>query len=313
MANRPEKFISCDWGTTNFRLRVVDGDTLAVITELRSGTGIRQLDADFRESGKGSRFDYFADYLSKQLDQLPGEYQYLPVVASGMASSSIGMKELPYARLPFGAAGTSLLSKWCEMENRRLLLVSGVLGNGDIMRGEEVQAMGLAREMEQDGVLILPGTHAKHLTYRESYFTDFTTHMTGELFDVLVKNSILSGSVAAGSFNELERAAFLEGVDTGKTGKLSSSLFRVRVGQVIGKRPPSENYYYLSGLLIGEELRHLSRADGTIYLAASGPTHELYRLALDRLMDGGLVKIFSEQVVDRALHFAHQTLLHQHG
>ncbi|MGB3801294.1 MAG: 2-dehydro-3-deoxygalactonokinase [Lewinella sp.] len=308
-----EYFISCDWGTTNFRLRVVERETLMVRKELATGTGIRQLNKDFQESGERSRLHFFAGYLQSELAQLPGEFQQLPIVASGMASSSIGLQELPYASLPFGADGDSLVSRLLPVGDYRLLLVSGVQGSGDIMRGEEVQAIGLAGEMKEDGLLILPGTHAKHLIYRNGTFTDFTTYMTGELFELLSLHSILSGSVAPGTFDDGEREAFLEGVDAGQMGRLTGSLFGVRVRDVVDHLAPSANYNYLSGLVIGEELRHLPADNGRIYLAATGATHERYRLALERLVLKDRLTVFHEPVVERALLSAHYKLLLQHA
>ena len=44
-------------------------------------------------------------------------------------------------------------------------------------------------------VLILPGTHSKHIYVRQESVIDFRTVMTGELFDVLGRNSLLRASV----------------------------------------------------------------------------------------------------------------------
>ena len=84
--------------------------------------------------------------------------------------------------------------------------------------------------------------------------------MTGELFDLLSNKSILSASVKK---NDEEQSNydrfFAEGVQKGITSNLMNSIFHVRTNQLFGKASPEENYYYLSGLLIGHELRELSR------------------------------------------------------
>ena len=115
-----------------------------------------------------------------------------------MASANIGMCELAYAEMPLQSDGSNLL--WKEIflaPKQQLLLISGAKGKNGMMRGEEIQAIGLADQLENSGggILILPGTHSKHLRYENKAFTDLKTFMTGELFAVLCKHSILENNV----------------------------------------------------------------------------------------------------------------------
>jgi 2-dehydro-3-deoxygalactonokinase len=83
--------------------------------------------------------------------------------------------------------------------------------------------------------------------------------MTGEFFDLLTTHSILAASVSAGGdFEQAEnRDSFLEGVKCGQTANLLHASFLVRTNQVLKKMPPQQNYHYLSGLLIGAELKDI--------------------------------------------------------
>ncbi len=298
----PEYFLSCDWGTTNFRLRVVETRTLAVHQRVTTDQGVRSIYKSLQAASEATQFRHFAAYLLSRIEELPTEYQNYPVVASGMASSNMGILELPYAGLPFDASGESLISQWLDIgKTTRLLLISGILGNDSMMRGEEVQAIGLADRMKQDGILILPGTHSKHLRYVGNHFTAFSTYMTGEIFEVLSHYSILAGSVAAGPFDASGKQAFLEGGRQGRAGMLTGSLFSVRVRDVVHNRSPQENHYFLSGLLIGEEVRQVENEKGAVYLAASGSVLELYRLALEIDPAGERLKVFNGQSLERAL------------
>ena len=74
-----------------------------------------------------------------------------------------------------------------------ILLISGIKSDLGMMRGEEVQAIGLEEQLRPhgDGVLLLPGTHSKHLTYRKEAFTALQTFMTGELFEVLSRKKTI--------------------------------------------------------------------------------------------------------------------------
>jgi hypothetical protein len=143
-------FVSCDWGTTNFRLRLVGGPAAA---EVRTDDGAAKLAAL-----GGDRAAVFRDTLFRGLTQL-GAPEDWPVVVSGMASSTIGWRELPYARLPFALDGGDAV--W-ERVAGRVILVSGFRGDSDMLRGEETQALGLAAalgaELPATATLVLSPT-----------------------------------------------------------------------------------------------------------------------------------------------------------
>ena len=113
MTNRglPEKFISCDWGTSNFRLRLVDTLSLKVLSEHRTNFGIKKCHRLFKQQKELSQQAFFADYMLAQLEKLDfnSEGNY-PLVASGMLSSSIGMQELDYCKMPIAFTGEDLIS-----------------------------------------------------------------------------------------------------------------------------------------------------------------------------------------------------------
>ena len=97
-------FISCDWGTSSFRLRLIIGEELVIAEEIIGDQGIRDVNGQLTESSSEARNQAFARVLGKAADQLSdkrSEARKLPIFVSGMASSSIGWRELPYAQLPF--------------------------------------------------------------------------------------------------------------------------------------------------------------------------------------------------------------------
>lgn len=125
----------------------------------------------------------------------------------------MGMFELPYAAIPITFDGASLLWKDFALRGgRKLILVSGVRSVDGMMRGEEVQAVDLARylaEIREEGMLILPGTHSKHISFSGGRFSSFQTFMTGELFKIISEQSILSNSVVANDWFAASKKAFL--------------------------------------------------------------------------------------------------------
>ncbi len=188
-------FISCDWGTSQLRLRVVRRPECQIVAEVESDQGVAQLAAQATPVERPTRF---GAVLATALDRLAAAHGLplddLSVVISGMASSSIGWQELPYARLPLALDGEGLvwseLSRPSDFPAARLLLISGVATACDVLRGEETQALGLFQlsrfdEFKSRAVVIIPGTHSKHLSIDDGRVNDFQTFMTGELFEVL--------------------------------------------------------------------------------------------------------------------------------
>ena len=91
-------FLSCDWGTTSFRLRWVAGSDRAVIREIREQAGVKSLYEEALRSGaeiEAARANVFARFLNRKVEALlAGEKKTsLPLVISGMASSSVGWRD----------------------------------------------------------------------------------------------------------------------------------------------------------------------------------------------------------------------------
>lgn len=312
----PEKFISCDWGTSNFRLRLVDTHSLRVISEIGTDLGIKKCYQRYKQQSQRSQESYFADYLWVQLEELGlNGLENYPLVASGMLSSSIGMHELEYCQLPLAFSGEGLISYRVSINHKmNLLLISGARTHNDVMRGEEIQAIGLSDNLPKNekGVLLLPGTHSKHVYFDAGRYIDFTTYMTGELFEVLGKHSILSASVEATEWNPSFEDVFVEGVKKGVADRQMPPLFSVRANSLIHTVSSKENYYYLSGLLIGAELGHLREKSETVYLAVAGIQNELYQLALKSFLPLERIVCFDPQIIETALLVGQRKILETH-
>jgi 2-dehydro-3-deoxygalactonokinase len=294
------RFASCDWGTSTFRLRLVDG---AVGAEVRTDDGAAKLAAL-----PGDRAEAFRTTLARGLEQLQAPAS-LPVVVSGMASSSIGWKELPYAKLPFSLDGRDAV--W-EKVDGRVYLISGLRSETDVLRGEETEALGLVaqlgREMPFEALFLLPGTHSKHLEVNPGGIAVFRTFMTGELFDVLSRHSVLRHSTDPAA--PFDRAAFLEGVQETRLRPLPSTLFRVRTRQLLQKKDVPSNTSFLSGLLIGSELVTLLGCDLPLVVAAGERLRAAYEAAGEalgfgsrlRAVDSELLSVRGQQIIlDRIL------------
>ena len=330
-------FISCDWGTSVLRLRYVDAGEGLVLTETSSDDGMKRTYAGWRRRG-GDRVAACYQVLERQVARIEPAGGFpepdLPLVVSGMASSSIGLLELPYGGLPFPLDGAALPHRVLDRRLRGgqpVVLLSGLRTDADVMRGEETQMVGLRAGLgleAMDGIFVLPGTHSKHIVVETGRITGFRTYMTGELFDVLARHSVLGESIAgAGRDHEPAQAldgaphgfrdagvpdgldagvvegnadAFDDGVLDGSREALPHALFRVRAGALLGDRDPPGSFWYLSGLLIGAELGSLRHPTRPIHLAAGARLARLYRRAFEALRFEDRVRVLPPQLVDHS-------------
>ena len=101
----------------------------------------------------------------------------------------------------------------------------------------------------------MPGTHSKWVRLEDGRITAFSTFMTGEIYAVMAKHSILAHSVA-GAEGDPGDAAFREAVLAGhdEPALLTSRMFSVRGGQLLFADSPGRSAARLSGLVIGAEL-----------------------------------------------------------
>ena len=314
-------FLSCDWGSSVFRLRALRREPHGVLAETSSDSGIATLRERIAQEGLEPG-DVFRSTLSAGIGTLAASCAggAPPVLISGMASSSIGWKEVEYARTPFPADGSGarvealppLATAWAPL---RLLLVSGLRTDRDVMRGEETQLVGLLdpadrSEVRRDGLVVLPGTHSKHVRVRDGNIVDFQTFITGELYALLARQSILRYSVVAGG--ALDEAAFLEGVCRARARGLGGSLFGIRTNQLLESWEGSANASCLSGILIGSELCELLRDElsgARILLAAGAALRRPYALALGALGLESNVEAVSVEEAEGATARGHAVLL----
>lgn len=271
-------FWSVDWGTSNLRISLANWEDGEVKERYEHDLGVLRLYQKWQAAGSPERTAYFlsalADFIPAPKDiSLIGKR---PIVISGMASASIGIEELAYAQGPFGLSGEGVVSKWIL---KNVLLISGLEIDAELMRGEETQALGLDIVGEKELVLMMPGTHSKHIHIADASINAFKTVMTGELFGLLSQHSILKDSLQGGqAFDEV---AFENGLRQSTQDPISANLFAVRSGDLLGLRSKSSNADYLSGLLIGAECQMLESEQ--VILVARDSLRERYLKAIQYL------------------------------
>jgi 2-dehydro-3-deoxygalactonokinase len=254
--------IGVDWGTTSFRAFRVARD--GTIRDRRtSPRGI--LNVPDGRYGDTLR-DEIGPWLALGEDK---------VLLSGMVGSRQGWKEAPYLPCPAGSAELAGALVDIGFDWARVKLVPGLSGTDDsgvaeVMRGEEAQVMGVPTLLRDGGLACLPGTHSKWVRVQGGRITGFTTHMTGEAFAALRGHTILGRMMRDGPAGGAPFDAGL--ARSADPGGLLHHLFGVRAQALAVRLKETEAPAYLSGILVGHEVRAaMAQAPGAVVQVIGAP------------------------------------------
>jgi 2-dehydro-3-deoxygalactonokinase len=280
-------FIAGDWGTSRLRLYLCDGRGSVLA----------------RGEGEGASVPDCAGRFAAAVAGWDKAHGILPAVLGGMVGSTIGWKEVPYLRCPARPQAIAGAALRFEAGGRAIAILPGIscigrTGAPDVMRGEETQILGALRlhpGMARGRQLFcLPGTHAKWVAVEDGAVMDFQTALSGELFELLRRHSVLArdgGDVDAGS-PALQRG--LEFVRANSGIDLLHLLFSTRARVVTGEMAKGEAASYLSGLVLGKDI-----ATALSLFHPEGPVHLIGTPQLTALY-GGVLKTYdvSSAVID---------------
>jgi 2-dehydro-3-deoxygalactonokinase len=262
--------IGIDWGTSSLRA-----------FRLAPDGGVR----DRREAPAGILHvpaGGFAAALSTQVGDwiAAGETR---VLLSGMVGSRQGWVEAPYLPCPAGPADLAGALVPVPFDGAAIRLVPGLTatdaaGTPEVMRGEETQIVGVLAALGSDGLACLPGSHAKWARIAAGRVAGFATYLSGEAFAALRAGTILGRMMREGPTVD---AAFDRGVArAGDPGHLLHHLFGVRTLGLTGLLAEADSASYLSGLLVGHEVRAALPAGAVVHLIGAGPLCALYARAI---------------------------------
>lgn len=292
----PDRLIVIDWGTSNFRAFLVDTASGEVLDSRRSASGLRALSQsefphycasqtdDWRNGGGVA--SGAAGAVSGVKGAASGAAK-VPIYLAGMVGSARGWFEAPQLELPATAADLAdNVVAAPGLDN--VWIVPGVKQvtpeHVDVMRGEEVQAFGaLALAGVDSGDCCLPGTHSKWARLDGGRMTEFTTVMTGELYHA-VRFHTLPGEPARDEA-PFDESAFRLGVSrAGCPGGVMHALFEARSRHLYAGLKAEQVGSFLSGVLIGEEVRAMRQARpglDTVRLVGADSLRESYTIALE--------------------------------
>jgi len=240
-------FIAGDWGTSRLRLYLCDagGNVLA----RGEGEGASAPDCSVRFAAAVAAWDK--------------AHGQLPAVLAGMVGSTIGWREVPYLKCPAKPAAIADAALRFEADGRAIAILPGLSCKGktgapDVMRGEETQILGALRLhpnlAKGRHVFCMPGTHAKWVVVDDGAVTQFQTALSGELFELLRRHSVLARDSAD---VDPQSAAFSLGLDFARANRKSDLLhllFSTRSRVVTGEMAKGDAGSYLSGLVLGKDI-----------------------------------------------------------
>ena len=263
--------IAIDWGSSSLRAYRLDAAGV-VVEQQRSDRGVLACDGNFAAA----------------LVPLIAAWNDADIVLCGMIGSRDGWFEQSYQDCPAGIdelAAAMTPMEVPEFPGRRLWFVPGMADRNstevpDVMRGEETQACALLDLMRQGAhVLCLPGTHSKWITVRDGRIVSIATAMTGETYAAMRRHTVL-GKLMGKDDSRFDAYAFDAGLRrSADAGGLLHHLFGVRTLGLFGRFSEAALPSYLSGLLIGHEVR----ASG-LFSRTPRPA-QVHLIGNDRLID----------------------------
>ncbi len=265
--------IAINWGTSNFRAWKVD-----------AGGKVE----DERSSGRGAMLvspGKFYDALIAEVGDWvsAGESR---VLMSGMVGARTGWKEAPYVTVPASLEQivTAVIKIPVDSGNSiDARIVPGLIGsdeNGvpEVMRGEETEIFGSSVEAAVSNHVCLPGTHTKWVRVEGETVAGFSTSMTGDLYKAIREGTILRASTQQ---DASDADAFLLGVARSRqAGELAHHLFGVRTLVLTGALKEESASSYLSGILIGHEVKANTQKGEPVHLVGELALCKLYAMAL---------------------------------
>ncbi|REL25639.1 2-dehydro-3-deoxygalactonokinase [Thalassotalea euphylliae] len=245
--------IAIDWGTSHLRafLCQLASDNSLTLLATSYARGVTKVTQGFEQE----LFDCIAPWLD--------HYKQLPIIMAGQIGSSIGWQETTYLPCPISPQKVADSCLHFACQTQQLAIIPGLHcshenNHRDVMRGEELQVLGwLAQNhnhLHGQHLICLPGTHTKWVLVESGQVKLFKTAMTGELYDLLCHHSVLIQD----SQGEFCPEAFASGAQYTLASALGSfihGLFSARSKQLFNELAPEHATAYLSGMLIGSDVR----------------------------------------------------------
>ena len=259
-------YLVIDCGTTNLRVKLLD-ENKNLVDMVKAEGGVRHTSID----GHNGRL---RTMLKESIDAVLAKTGHsaddvIRCVASGMITSGLGLLEIPHLPCPVSIEdmkngmkeqvfpdiapfpiafipGTRNFAGKVDMDN---------FGGMDMMRGEEVEAVGLYSLLGCEGpaLFVLPGTHNKFVSMGENgEILGCMTSISGELLDAITHHTIIADAVGHGFVDvdkydsDMAKAGAWECAQSG----LGRAAFAGRILSTLGGKEKDKIQSYLLGAVM---------------------------------------------------------------
>ncbi|TWT01770.1 2-dehydro-3-deoxygalactonokinase [Planomicrobium sp. CPCC 101079] len=313
--------LTIDAGTTNTRVTLWHKDQPQSIAVRE--VGVRDTATDGHNSKlKIAIKDAITEVLAGKRLTLENISQ---IIATGMITSNVGLVEVPHLIAPVGIeelARGIVAYRFPEIIDKEILFVPGVKNHADvrtledkesmdIMRGEEVEVVGLIERLNLAGpaVVILPGSHSKFISLdKNNKITGCVTSLAGELISLITKGSILASSLSSSFAKELDKELLIQGFEAGTRYGLTRGSFMVRILDRFTELTDNQKANFLLGVILSDDLKALKNStaikvssDSLIIIAGK----EILKDALEVvILEDGFFKNIRKASKEEANHLA---------
>ena len=264
-------WVALDWGTSNFRAYLMDNNDII----------------DKVSTQEGMKFVYnknFEKTLIKNITTWNQKFDFKVVIASGMVGAKQGWIEVPYINSPCDIRNLNFKTLNI-LDDTYVHILSGVSQSNpsDVMRGEETQIAGfLLNNIDFNGSICLPGTHSKWVNLNGYDIQKFTSFLTGELYEIVKKYSILKHSLNTTKLDD-EIVKTAANLILENPSFISNKLFEIRAENLLKNSNQKSNNSKLVGYLLGIELSGSSTywEDKDLVIIGSSNLNKYYELILN--------------------------------
>ena len=305
-------FLVIDCGTTNLRVTLLDENKHALDVVKAEG-GVRHTSID----GHNGRL---RKMLKESIETVLSRNGYdmadvSKCVASGMITSALGLLEIPHVPAPAGAAELRAAMQEKVFEDIApfpIAFIPGVrnfagavdmenFSEMDMMRGEEVEAIGLYKLLAPKGaaMFVLPGTHNKFVSMdADGRILGCMTSISGELLDAVTHHTIIAEAVGhsfvnAGEYDaEYAKAGARECAVSG----LGRAAFAGRILNTLGGKDKAKIQSYLLGAVLALDVQAMQSFIGDqenveAFVAGKAPLQQCFCDVIEALAAGEAVQV----------------------
>lgn len=293
--------ILIDSGTTNSRIRLIESDNNVIKDLEKVRIGVRNTAIEGTNEGLKNHLHKGIANLMERNNLQASDIEY--IVASGMITSKLGILEVPHLVAPVTVndfAQNSKVKILPEFFDIPCIFVPGMsnfaanatatieqINQFDVMRGEEVESLGLLNQLDLSGkgILVLPGSHTKFVMVDQNRkLTSCLSTLAGETLMAIQKETILSDSISPELVKSVDENMLLKGFNAAETHGLTRSFYHIRLLELFADASDNQRANYYAGAVIHEDLksllRHVSQDIEWVVVGGSDPLRSLFAVLL---------------------------------